>query len=104
MRVATVDGLVTLFYDGSKELWNRELIGERYYTYGYSNEDEEDIESLDLSEECKRHWRERLSWQQIIVVDGVTEIPERTFHSCWNIRRVIFADTVIRIQRFVLYV
>jgi hypothetical protein len=28
MRVATVDGLVTLFYDGSKELYNRELNNE----------------------------------------------------------------------------
>ena len=25
MRVATVDGLVTLYYDGSKELYNKEL-------------------------------------------------------------------------------
>ncbi|GFH57231.1 hypothetical protein CTEN210_13707 [Chaetoceros tenuissimus] len=81
MRVATVDGLVTLFYDGSKELYNDEL--------HYSDE---------TCRWSQDYWRERLSWQQVIVVDGVTEIPMITFEGCTNIVRVIFADTVIRID------
>ncbi|GFH58508.1 hypothetical protein CTEN210_14984 [Chaetoceros tenuissimus] len=50
------------------------------------------------SDECKQYWRERLSWQQIIVVEGVTEIPESTFQYCFNIKKVIFANTVVRIE------
>lgn len=81
MRVANVDGLVTLFYDGSEELYNDQL----HYTY-------------ETSRWSQDYWRERLSWQQIIIVDGVTEIPMITFEGCTNIKRVIFADTVIRIE------
>ncbi|GFH52692.1 hypothetical protein CTEN210_09168 [Chaetoceros tenuissimus] len=102
MRVATVDGLVTLFYDGSKELYNEKL----YYKYiavldengDLSGPNEDDVELLNLSEECKNYFRERLSWQQIIIVDGVTEIPAWTFYECYNIKRVIFANTVMRIE------
>ncbi|GFH43786.1 hypothetical protein CTEN210_00259 [Chaetoceros tenuissimus] len=53
---------------------------------------------MDISDECKRYFRERQYWQQIIVVDGVTVIPEYTFCGCKNIKRVIFANTVIRIK------
>ena len=67
MRVATVDGLVTLFYDGSKKLWNDELdeewedqLAEHY------DEDFSKWESWELSNECKQYIRERLSWQQIL--------------------------------------
>ncbi|GFH57166.1 predicted protein [Chaetoceros tenuissimus] len=72
MRVATVDGLVTLFYDGSKKLYNDELDWECFTIAA----DAGDLESLDISDECKRYWKERQTWQQ----------------------RVIFADTVIRIE------
>ncbi|GFH43852.1 hypothetical protein CTEN210_00325 [Chaetoceros tenuissimus] len=102
MRVATVDGFVTLFYDGSKELYNDELDDEW-------EEEEETFydhtiwEDWNLSDECKRYFRERLSWQQIIVLNGVTEIPQFTFYRCWNIKRVIFADSVIRIEEFAFY-
>ncbi|GFH57233.1 hypothetical protein CTEN210_13709 [Chaetoceros tenuissimus] len=97
MRVATVDGLVTLVYDGSEPLWNRELRDE--WLHGYSDHDfnEEGWEEWNVPDACKRYWRERQSWQQIIVVEGVTEIPDGTFCYCFNIKRVIFADTVIRI-------
>ncbi|GFH56694.1 hypothetical protein CTEN210_13170 [Chaetoceros tenuissimus] len=59
------------------------------------------LEAINLSEsdECKRYIRERLSWQQIIIVDGVTDIPASTFFGCKNIEKVIFANTVIRIER-----
>ena len=95
MRVATFDGLVTLFYDGSRQLYNdeldsRELVERARVALG----DREDI-----SNECKEYMKERLSWEQIVGMEGVTEIPERTFHRCENIKRVIFANTVVRIGR-----
>ena len=105
MRVATVDGLITLYYDGSKPLYNDRLVMERLIAHGrrqrdgHGTERANDLESMDVSDECKRYFRERYSWQQIIVVAGVTEIPEFTFYMCKNIKRVIFADSVIRIER-----
>ncbi|GFH58503.1 hypothetical protein CTEN210_14979 [Chaetoceros tenuissimus] len=98
MRVATVDGLVTLFYDGSKPLWNQELYSEWYPQYKRRYGEIERWEEWNLSIECKEYWRERLSWQQVIVVDGVTEIPRETFLYCVNVKKVIFANTVIRIE------
>ncbi|GFH61896.1 leucine-rich repeat domain-containing protein [Chaetoceros tenuissimus] len=100
MRVATVDGLVTLFYDGSKQLFNEELHGEfwgEYYDHDCNEDEIDNWEEWDLSVECKKYWRERLSWQQIIIADGVTEISKWTFAVCYNVKRVIFANTVIRI-------
>ncbi|GFH43817.1 hypothetical protein CTEN210_00290 [Chaetoceros tenuissimus] len=102
MRVATtVDGLVTLFYDGSKPLYNDELTREwnteRIFVYVDDGEPYYEIDHLSV--EFKTYWNERQSWQQIIVVDGVTEIPEYTFYECENIKRVIFPDTVNRIER-----
>ena len=95
MRTETIDGLLTLFYDGSK-LWNEKLGSQ--FTIEYDR----DRESWDqrISSESKDYWMERQSWEQVIVVEGVTEIPERTFHFCWNIKRVIFSDTVVRIKRW----
>ncbi|GFH43848.1 hypothetical protein CTEN210_00321 [Chaetoceros tenuissimus] len=118
MRVATVDSLVTLFYDGSRELFDQELIWEwedeevQIRHQNNINGDWEDwqleevvnFEELnELSDECKRYIRERRSWQQIIVVDGVTEIPDYTFYECYNIQRVIFADSVIRIEHHAFF-
>jgi len=104
-----VDGLVTLFYDGSKELYNYDLDLERLIAYGrrlnqgLGSERADDLEAMDVSDVCKKYIKERLSWQQIIILQGVTEIPKCTFSRCYNIRRVIFADTVIRIQRCAFY-
>ncbi|GFH44049.1 hypothetical protein CTEN210_00523 [Chaetoceros tenuissimus] len=105
MSVATVDGLVTLFYDGSKKLWNYELDEEWEDQLAEHHEDEDfsEWESWDLSNECKRYVRERQSWQQIIVVEGVTEITEATFSLCFNIQRVILASTVIQIHKFAFF-
>ena len=97
MRVATVDGLVTLFYDGSKELFNEELYDKCFEEYSYHGDD---WEEWPLSDECKQYWRERQSWEQIIVVEGVTVIPEMTFIHCEQIKQVIFASTVVRIESF----
>ena len=105
MRVATVDGLVTLFYDGSKELHNEELYEEWFEKYecdecnpNYPHGD--NWEDWPLSNECKQYLRERESWQQVIVVEGVTQIPAYTFRRCKNIKRVIMANTVVRIERW----
>ena len=102
MRVAIVDGLVTLFYDGSKEPYNRKLHDEWWKEFCSSGLDSRSWEEqweewTHLSSECREYWKERQSWQQIIIVEGVTDIPDCTFSRCYNVRRVIFADTVIEI-------
>ncbi|GFH46367.1 hypothetical protein CTEN210_02841 [Chaetoceros tenuissimus] len=122
MRVATVDGLVTLFYDGS-ELYNERLENRFHFARemawrNLSEQDDpdeffawenpyyipDDWESWShLSEECKRYWKERQSWQQIFVVEGVTEIPAWTFWYCRSLRRVIFSNTVVTIESFAFY-
>ncbi|GFH43823.1 hypothetical protein CTEN210_00296 [Chaetoceros tenuissimus] len=100
MRVATVNGLVTLFYDGSRELWNQALDIEWCLVYDVGGRQSPDNwKNWEVSDECKRYKRERLTWQQVIVVDGVTEIPKATFNDCHHIKRVILADTVIRIEQ-----
>ena len=107
MRVATVDGLVTLFYDGSKPLWNEDLSREWmcliHLQEMVATPQQHDIESWNISDECKEYIRERLSWQQVIVMEGVTEIPEFTFYMCKNIKRVVFTDTVIRIKSLAFF-
>lgn len=102
MRVAIVDGLVTLFYDGSKPLFNQELNREfnNFYRLVASGDNwTETWQSWPLSDECKDYIRERLSWQQVIVQEGVVEIPYMTFFGCHNIHKVFFADSVIRIRK-----
>ncbi|GFH58516.1 hypothetical protein CTEN210_14992 [Chaetoceros tenuissimus] len=37
---------------------------------------------------------------RLIVVEGVTEIPAYTFSHCFNIKKVIFANTVVRIEDY----
>lgn len=103
MRVATVDGLLTLYYDGSEELFDDEL-NDEWFDKWYEQDlptkwdDSWNLDSWDLSEACKKYVRKRNSWQQIIVVEGVTAIPEYIFCDCYKIKRVIFANTVIRIK------
>lgn len=93
---------MTLFYDGSRELYNDELDDESVERVRVRLENRkrvvlrdrtlESIESnQDISNECKEYMKE------IVVLEGVTEIPERTFRNCKSIKRVIFADTVIRV-------
>lgn len=112
MRVATVDGLVTLFYDGSKELFNQDLEDEfdeafrNIFDYLCPEDDYDEFSDPqqwpNLSDECKEYLKEKHSWRQIIVMEGVTVIPEYTFYRC-NITRVIFADTVVRIETRAFY-
>ncbi|GFH44336.1 hypothetical protein CTEN210_00810 [Chaetoceros tenuissimus] len=98
MRVADVGGLVTLFYDGSKSLVDETLSLEflnEYFDYGRNING---WGSYSETDKCDRFVRERESWQEVVVMDGVTEIPRITFIFCHNIQRVIFADSVIRIE------
>lgn len=114
MRVATVDGLVTLFYDGSKPLWNEQLDqewqdevdnhDEWYLAHNmHQGETREHWENWPLSLDCKRYIKERFSWQQVIILEGVTEIPEGTFARCYHVKRVVFSNTVIRIRYHAFY-
>ncbi|GFH60476.1 hypothetical protein CTEN210_16952 [Chaetoceros tenuissimus] len=100
MGVAIVDGLVTLFYDGSRELFDDELHWGGCGNTNIFGDRSSDWQSWSLSEECREYIRERLSWQQIIIADGVTEIPDRTFYHCRNIKQVIFADTVVWVGNY----
>ena len=56
MKVTYIDGLVTLFFDGSKELFNDKLNSgwENCASLLRSYEDKEKWESWDLSDECKK--------------------------------------------------
>lgn len=78
MRVANVDGLVTLFYDGS-DIYNEELPRE---WDGFRSPNGEDLQSNeDVPSDCKNYMTQRLSWEQILVIEGVAAIlPPRAFH------------------------
>ena len=41
---------------------------------------------------------ERSTWQVIIILPGVIEIPSSAFCRCWHVKTVIMADTVKRIH------
>ncbi|GFH57184.1 hypothetical protein CTEN210_13660 [Chaetoceros tenuissimus] len=74
--VGMYKGMRTLFWDG-RNLWDR---NRRMYV---------------IYDEA-----ERQSWQVIIVLPGVEIIPKQTFHRCWNVKTVIMADTVRRIEEW----
>lgn len=97
MRVAHVDGLLTLFYDGS-ELYNHQLNSELFRILMGKERRETEEDMSQVSEACRKYLRERLSWQQIIVEEGVKVIPHKTFYRCLHIQKVIFANTVIRVE------
>ena len=44
------------------------------------------------------NWEERKTWEVIMVLPGVEAIPEGTFSHCQNVKTVIMADTVRRIE------
>lgn len=62
MRIEIVDNLKTVFYNGD-EIWNQNL--------------------------SKCTIQERNTWQQIIVLDNVQEIPPFTFYNCLLLEKVI---------------
>ncbi|GFH60428.1 leucine-rich repeat domain-containing protein [Chaetoceros tenuissimus] len=98
MRTKVVDGLLTLFYDGSKELWNQGHLIEKSIVWNRLENKEltEEEKMKQLSPECRKYW----SWEQVIVQEGITVIPQRTFLECKNLERVIFADTVTVIKEY----
>ncbi|GFH49030.1 hypothetical protein CTEN210_05506 [Chaetoceros tenuissimus] len=103
MRVASVDGLMTLFYDGSESILDEELHNEGVDIYMQDDLDGEELVPWGLSNACKKYWKSRLSWEQVIVVEGVTKIPDFTFWYCKNIKRVVCANTVLRIEQYAFH-
>ena len=105
MRDAKVDGLLTLFYDGSKDLWNQGHCLEKANVWNRLENKEltEEEKMKQLSPECKEYVKERWLWEQVIVEVGVTVIPQRTFLECKNVKRVIFADTVTIIKEYAFF-
>ncbi|GFH46394.1 hypothetical protein CTEN210_02868 [Chaetoceros tenuissimus] len=107
MKTEIVDGLLTLFYDGS-ELYNSELAeheersialhqylnvtGEPYHPYCW------DEDERPLVKKLEKYLDKRQSWEQVIVLDGVEKIPSDTFTGCFNIQRVIFPDSLVCIE------
>ncbi|GFH56959.1 hypothetical protein CTEN210_13435 [Chaetoceros tenuissimus] len=74
-------GKKTFFYNGEK-LWDQ-------------GEDEDpEVEGWPRVHD----YEERESWQVLVVLPGVTVIPNRTFYECRNIETVIMSDTVRRIE------
>ena len=61
MRVGYVGSLFTLFYDVS-DIYDKDL----------STEHSEAGHPGNRSESCRKWWHERQTWQQVIVLDGVT--------------------------------
>ncbi|GFH47240.1 hypothetical protein CTEN210_03715 [Chaetoceros tenuissimus] len=78
--VRMYNNLKTLFYNGEK-LWEG---------------DEDYFDELDLEEEPAHplvYTRDdRKSWQQIVVLTGVEEIPACTFQGCVNVEKVVMYD------------
>ena len=68
-------GKKTLFYNG-EELWG---------------EYDGSVEEVDP---FIYDWEERYSWEAIIVLPGVEEIPHRTFRYCVNVKTVVMSDSV----------
>ena len=81
------------------EEWRRFVPGIRVYrgkkTYFYNGE-----ELWDCENDCLRLYNEeeRRSWQVIIVLPGVEEIPWNAFRWCEKLEAVIMSDTVTRIE------
>ncbi|GFH50166.1 hypothetical protein CTEN210_06642 [Chaetoceros tenuissimus] len=83
------------------EEWRRFVPGVRMYygeyTLFYNGEilfDENEEYEFPIYDEIERD-----SWQVIIILPGVEVIPEFTFYYCTNVKEVIMADTVLRIEK-----
>ncbi|GFH47045.1 hypothetical protein CTEN210_03520 [Chaetoceros tenuissimus] len=81
------------------EEWRRFIPGIRMYkgkkTYFYNGEILWDHDKKDflVYDEKERH-----SWEVVIILPGVEIIPVATFFECYNVKTVILADTVRRIE------
>ena len=62
MRIEIVDNLKTVFYNG-EQIWNQNL--------------------------SKCTIQERNTWQQIIVLENVEELPSFTFYNCQQLKKII---------------
>ncbi|GFH49985.1 predicted protein [Chaetoceros tenuissimus] len=81
------------------EEWQRFIPGIRMYegkkTLFYNGEI---LYHVDNDEPLIYNWEERESWEVIIVLPGVEEIPEDCLRECEQIDTVIMSDSVIRIE------
>ena len=86
------------------EEWRRFIPGVRMYkgkkTLFYNGEI---LVDRDATEFFLYDEEERQSWEVIIVLPGVEVIPENTFRWCFNVEKVIMADTVKRIEEYALF-
>ena len=62
MIVVNTNGLVTFFYNESRELYNHELQDEWKFAIGGEADS-----SFEVSNECSEYWNQRQSWQQVII-------------------------------------
>ena len=80
------------------EEWQRFIPGVRMYkgkkTLFYNGEILRDEELTPLIYDFK----ERQSWEVIVVLPGVEVIPEWTFKSCFEVEKVVMSDSVKRIE------
>ena len=74
----------TLFYNGEK-LWDN------------------DVDDHDDRVPRVYNWKERYSWEVIVILQGVEVIPENTFAWCDSVEMVIMADTVKRIEEYAFF-
>lgn len=103
MRISDFNGLKTLFYDGSVQLRN-ETLEDEWIEYTESGEiggtadclEVGDWDEWPISKECKEYMNTKLSIQQIVVEDGVREIPFRLFENFYYVQYVAMADSVLR--------
>lgn len=114
MRVATVDGLLTLFYNNSTEAWIRDskkewdaavdkIRAKRQRTSSREDEADKDFESFNISESCKKWKRDHERWEQIIIEEGVIVIPKWSFSNHDSIKRVICSNTVVTIEEYAFF-
>lgn len=74
----------TLFYNGEK-LWAN------------------DVDDGDDRVPLVYNWKERYSWEVIVILQGVEVIPKNTFAWCDSVEMVIMADTVKRIEDYAFF-
>ncbi|GFH44646.1 leucine-rich repeat domain-containing protein [Chaetoceros tenuissimus] len=87
------------------EEWRRFTPGVRMYkgkkTLFYNGEPLWEGRNVDGHPRRIYDWKERDSWEVIIVLPGVELIPNETFSSCENLKTVIMADSLKRIEEWV---
>ncbi|GFH46245.1 hypothetical protein CTEN210_02719 [Chaetoceros tenuissimus] len=86
------------------EEWRRFVPGVRMYkgkkTFFYNGELIWDVDTI---EDLIYDYDERQTWQVIMILPGVKVIPQHAFYECGNVKTVIMADTVERVEMEAFY-